>query len=106
MFSSSLVTGADRSRSEKVPGRLVVGRTGPLAPSGDDVFGPAADQIRVDLIDALCDAMSRIGLVWEIGLKFVQALKGDRNRLAERASARRYSPPFPNHQRHGNGVRF
>lgn len=86
-------------------------------PSGDDVFGPLLDDQRLALIDAFCDGMDRIGMVWDVGkkvrffrllfrsfdrlhgenvrgltslvLQFAAMVRMDRNRLAERAMGRR-----------------
>lgn len=38
-------------------------------PSGDDVFGPALDDDRLALIDTFCDALDRMGVVWDVGNK-------------------------------------
>jgi hypothetical protein len=43
--------------------------TGPSMPSGDDVFGPSMDRVRLDMIDAMCEGLDRMGCVWETGNK-------------------------------------
>ncbi|KAM0752679.1 hypothetical protein T439DRAFT_354172 [Meredithblackwellia eburnea MCA 4105] len=95
---------ANRSRSEDVEGRVKEGDPGADAmPSGDDVFGAMHDSSRLNLIDALCDAMDRMGVVWEVGKKFALMIRGDRNRLAERSTARQEaSTGYSTHVNHAS----
>ncbi|KAL8279177.1 hypothetical protein RQP46_008433 [Phenoliferia psychrophenolica] len=86
----------DRSRSEGITGRVQRGTSSQDAlPSGDDVFGPGLDQDRLALIDALCNAMDRIGVVWDVGVKFAAMVRGDRYKLQERAITRQESYHSP-----------
>lgn len=89
-------------------------------PSGDDVFGPMLDADRLNLIDTLCNAMDRMGVVWDVGVKvrrrpdrvagapadaspglfvaqFSAMVRGDRHKLAERAISRQDSYHSPSH---------
>lgn len=63
----------------------MTGSTGPIVPSGDDVFGTMVDDDRLALIDVrprssrrksaadlsqtMIDGLERIGQVWEVGKK-------------------------------------
>ncbi|GAA6021557.1 hypothetical protein JCM11491_000254 [Sporobolomyces phaffii] len=73
-----------RDRTENVPAhssRVDI-------PRGDDVFPPSYFETRLKMVDALCDAMERVGAVWPIGHKFATMVSGDRIRLAERTYQR------------------
>ncbi|GAA5897554.1 Zn(II)2Cys6 transcription factor [Sporobolomyces salmoneus] len=78
-----------RDRTENVPAHS--NRPGLL--SGDDVFPPSYFEQRLNIVDALCDAMERVGAVWPIGHKFATMVSGDRIRLAERTYQRDHAPP-------------
>lgn len=54
-----------RDRTENVPAHS--SRNDLL--SGDDVFPPSYFEQRLKMVDALCDAMERVGAVWPIGHK-------------------------------------
>ncbi|ORY42981.1 fungal-specific transcription factor domain-domain-containing protein [Leucosporidium creatinivorum] len=82
------VMAASRIRAENVRGRVAGSAAAPL-PSGDDVFGPALDDDRLALIDTFCDALNRVGVVYEIGNKFSAMIRGDRIRLATRVAERK-----------------
>ncbi|GAA6000053.1 hypothetical protein JCM5350_001670, partial [Sporobolomyces pararoseus] len=73
-----------RDRTENVPAHS--SRNDLL--SGDDVFPPSYFEQRLKMVDALCDAMERVGAVWPIGHKFATMVSGDRIRLAERTYQR------------------
>jgi len=54
-----------RDRTENVPAHS----SRPDLLSGDDVFPPSYFEQRLKMVDALCDAMERVGAVWPIGHK-------------------------------------
>ncbi|KAK4701464.1 hypothetical protein P7C70_g4767, partial [Phenoliferia sp. Uapishka_3] len=92
---TAFIPSVNRSRTEDISGRVQRGTSGQDAmPSGDDVFGPKLDTDRLNLVDTLCDAMDRVGVVWDVGAKFGAMVRGDRHKLAERALSRqRYHSP-------------
>ncbi|GAA5941517.1 uncharacterized protein JCM15063_001607 [Sporobolomyces koalae] len=73
-----------RDRTENVPAHL----SRIDVPRGDDVFPPSYFEQRLKMVDALCDAMERVGAVWPIGHKFATMVSGDRIRLSERTYQR------------------
>ncbi|KAK4052480.1 hypothetical protein OIV83_002282 [Microbotryomycetes sp. JL201] len=66
-----------RTREENVTARV----SATSVPSGDDVFGPAMDDYRVNALDTFCESLERMGTVWPIGKKFAALVQADRAKL-------------------------
>ncbi|GAA5973447.1 hypothetical protein JCM11641_006466 [Rhodosporidiobolus odoratus] len=93
---SVLVISRDRSEN-------VVARVAQDLPSGDDAFPPSYFEERLAFVDAACDAMDRIGMVWPIGVKFAAMVRGDRMRLFARSLQRQQQYQQQQQQQGGSG---
>jgi len=63
-------------------------KAGHALPTGDDLFGPGLDVVRVGIVDTMVEGLDRLGGRWEVGRKFSDLVRKDRDLLAERVVMR------------------